>query len=125
MHRYDGQRAEQNLHTNLIWSVKSFCHDKGTTLKRSATIGRFVTKPLGKGKATKFANVEGVTTSSKSAMILKTYSDRRLKGGALRSATIGQPITIFPRRLKLGRTDKTNSHRQRRKLVLLSRVHRQ
>lgn len=62
---------------------------KSTTLKRSATTGRFVTKPLGKGKATKFAKVEGITTSSKSAMTLKTYSDRGLKGDALRSAITG------------------------------------
>lgn len=59
---------------------------KSTTIKRSATTGRFVTKPLGKDKATKFAKIEGVTTSSKSAKTLKTYSDRGLKGDALRSA---------------------------------------
>jgi len=63
--------------------------NKSITLKRSATTGRFVTKPLGKDKATKFAKVEGVTTSSKSAQTLKTYSDRGLNGDALRSAIIG------------------------------------
>lgn len=62
---------------------------KSTALKRSATTGRFVTKALGKSKATKFAKVEGVTTSSKSAKTLKTYSDRGLKGDALRSAITG------------------------------------
>ena len=66
--------------------------NKNTALKRSATTGRFVTKPLGKGKATKFAKVEGVTTSSKSAETLKTYSDRGLKGDALRSAIAGSFI---------------------------------
>ena len=60
--------------------------NKSTALKRSATTGRFATKPLGKGKATKFAKVEGVTTSSRSAKTLKTYSDLGLKGDALRSA---------------------------------------
>jgi len=63
--------------------------NKSTALKRSATTGRFATKPLGKGKATKFAKVEGVTTSSRSAKTLKTYSDRGLKGDALRSAITG------------------------------------
>ena len=63
--------------------------DKITTIKRSAATGRFVTKPLGKDKATKFAKIEGVTTSLKSAKTLKTYSDRGLKGDALRSAIAG------------------------------------
>jgi hypothetical protein len=62
---------------------------KSSTLKRSTTTGHFVTKPLGMGKATKFAKVEGVTTSSKSAKTLKTYSDHGLKGDALRSAITG------------------------------------
>lgn len=66
---------------------------KSTALKRSATTGRFVTKPLGKDKATKFAKVEGVTTSSKSARTLKTYSNRGLKGDALRSAITGSFVT--------------------------------
>ncbi len=48
-----------------------------------------MTKALGKSKATKFAKVEGVTTTSKSAKTLKTYSDRGLKGDALRSAITG------------------------------------
>ena len=47
--------------------------NKNTALKRSATNRRFATKPLGKGKATKFAKVEGVTTSSKSAKTLKLF----------------------------------------------------
>lgn len=63
--------------------------NKNTTFKRSATTGRFLIKPLGKDKATKFAKIEGVTTSSKSAKTLKTYSDRGLKGDALRSAITG------------------------------------
>lgn len=67
--------------------------NKNTALKRSATTGRFTTKPLGKGKATKFAKVEGVATSSKSAMTLKTYSDRGLKGDALRLAITGSFMT--------------------------------
>lgn len=67
--------------------------NKSNALKRSATTGRFVTKPLGKGKATKFAKVEGVTTSPKSARTLKTYSDSGLKGDALRSAITGSFVT--------------------------------
>ena len=62
---------------------------KSTALKRSATTGRFVTKPLGKGKATKFAKVEGVTTSPSSAKTLRTYAARGLNGDALRSAITG------------------------------------
>lgn len=67
--------------------------NKSTALKRSATTGRYVTKPIGKSKAAKFAKVEGVTTSSKSAKTLKSYSDRGLKGDALRSAIAESFVT--------------------------------
>ncbi len=67
--------------------------NKSTALKRSATTGRFVTKPLGKDKATKFARVERLTTSPKSAKTLKAYSDRGLKGDALRPAITGSFAT--------------------------------
>ena len=67
--------------------------NKSSALKRSATTGRFVTKPIGKGKAAKFAKVEGVTTSSKSAKTLKTHSDRGLKSDALRSAITESFVT--------------------------------
>lgn len=60
--------------------------NKSITLKRSASTGRFVAKPLGKDKATKFAKIEGVTISAASAKTLETFSDRGLKGDALRSA---------------------------------------
>lgn len=66
---------------------------KSNALTRSATTGRFVTRPLGKSKAMKFAKVEGVTISSKSANTLKTYTDRGLKGDALRSAITGRLVT--------------------------------
>jgi hypothetical protein len=60
--------------------------DKSTALQRSAATGRFMTKPLGKAKAEKFAKVEGVTTSAVSAALLSTHIERGLQGDALRSA---------------------------------------
>jgi len=66
---------------------------KSSAVKRSATTGRFVSKPLGKSKAAKFAEVEGVTTSARSARTLETYTARGLKGDALRSAITGSFVT--------------------------------
>lgn len=66
---------------------------KSTALRRSATTGRFVTRPLGKSKAAKFAKVEGVTISPKSAKMLEIYTDRGLKGDALRSVITGRFVT--------------------------------
>ena len=67
--------------------------DKGIALKRSATTGRFVTKPLGKAKAEKFAKIEGVTTSPHSSALLEAHVGRGLKGDALRSAIMGSFAT--------------------------------
>lgn len=61
-----------------------------STLKKSPSTGRFVTKALGKDKATKFSKVEGLTINSKSARIFETFSDRGLKGDALRAAITGK-----------------------------------
>lgn len=75
----------------MTWYPKLM--DKGTALKRSATTGRFVTKPLGKAKAVKFAKVEGVTTSPHSTALLEAHIARGLKGDALRSAIMGSFAT--------------------------------
>lgn len=66
---------------------------KGIALKRSATTGHFVTKPLGKAKAEKFAKIEGVTTSPHSSALLEAHIGRGLKGDALRSAIMGSFAT--------------------------------
>ena len=53
---------------------------------RSAAAGRFVTKPLGSGKAEKFSQVEGMVMSRESAATLSGLKGRGLTGDALRSA---------------------------------------
>lgn len=68
--------------------------NKSNALKRSAITGRFVAGPLGRGKAAKFAEVEGVTTCPKSATMLNTYSARGLKGDALRLAITNSFTTV-------------------------------
>lgn len=62
---------------------------KSQTTKNSDATGRFVPKPLGKGKAVKFSQVEGMTISRKSARTLESLESRGLKGDALRSAISG------------------------------------
>lgn len=59
------------------------------SLKRSTAAGRFASKPLGKGKATKFAKVEGMVLSSRSTKTISRLEGSGLKGDALRSAIIG------------------------------------
>ena len=53
---------------------------------RSAETGRLVTKPLGRGKAEKFSQVEGMALSRESAAMLSGLKARGLTGDALRSA---------------------------------------
>lgn len=62
---------------------------KSQAIKRSPVTGRFATKPLGKGKATKFSKVEGMSLSGKSAKTISRFEGRGLKGDALRSAITG------------------------------------
>lgn len=62
---------------------------KNQAIKRSTATGRFVTKPLGKGKATKFSKVEGMSLTGKSATTISRLEGRGLKGDALRSAITG------------------------------------
>ena len=56
---------------------------------RSAATGKFVTKPLGRGKAEKFSQVEGKALSRESATTLSKLKGRGLTGDALRSAIAG------------------------------------
>ena len=60
--------------------------DKSSAVMRSGTNRRFMSKPLGKAKAEKFAKVEGVTTSAKSAALLEANIRAGLQGDALRVA---------------------------------------
>lgn len=50
-------------------------------------------KPLGKAKAEKFAKVEGVTTSPRSASLLQAYSKLGLEGDKLRAAIMGSFVS--------------------------------
>ena len=62
---------------------------KSQTIKRSAATGRFVTKSIGKGKASKFALVEGIALSRSSAKTISNFENNGLRGDELRSAIIG------------------------------------
>ncbi|WP_037317498.1 hypothetical protein [Ruegeria halocynthiae] len=65
---------------------------KNSSIARSAASGRFIAKPLGKNKAKKFAQVEGMSLNSQSAGAISRLEERGLKGDALRSAITGQFI---------------------------------
>jgi len=56
---------------------------------RSTAAGRFASKPLGKSKATKFAKVEGMVLTQRSAKTISRFEGNGLKGDALRSAITG------------------------------------
>ena len=62
---------------------------KSQAIKRSAATGRFVTKPLGKEKATKFSKVEGMSLTGRAAKTISRFEGNGLKGDALRSAITG------------------------------------
>lgn len=66
---------------------------KSSAIGRSATTGRFVTKTVGKGKAEKFARVEGMALNKRSAGTISELETRGLKGDALRSAITGKFLT--------------------------------
>lgn len=57
---------------------------KGIKIGRSATTGGLVTKPIGKGKAERFAAVEGMKKSSASKALSSQLAGRGLKGDAYR-----------------------------------------
>lgn len=58
---------------------------KNTKITRSATTGKFVTRPIGKGKAEKFTAVEGMHKSATSKALSGRLIDRGLKGDAYRT----------------------------------------
>jgi hypothetical protein len=60
--------------------------DNNVTKQRRSSTGQLVAKPLGKGKATKFALVEGISLNQRSASLITRLEQRGLKGDALRSA---------------------------------------
>ena len=66
---------------------------KVTNIARSASSGRFVAKPLGKGKAVKFSQVEGMSLNKRSAGTIERLERQGLKGDALRSAITGAFVT--------------------------------
>ena len=59
---------------------------KNSSIARSTLTGRFTTKSLGKGKAERFARVEGLSLTQRSASTISHHEQRGLKGDALRSA---------------------------------------
>lgn len=62
---------------------------KNLVTSRSASNGRFAPKPLGRSKAAKFAQVEGMSLTDKSEKTLAQLKARGLKGDALRAAIAG------------------------------------
>ncbi|WP_206599565.1 hypothetical protein [Pseudovibrio sp. W64] len=62
---------------------------KSSNIKRSAESGRFAVAPLGKSKASKFAQVEGMTLTARSRSTITLHESKGLKGDALRSAISG------------------------------------
>lgn len=55
---------------------------------RSAATGKFVTRPIGKGKAEKFAKVEGLRMSAASKALSDRLIERGLKGDAYRAEVV-------------------------------------
>ena len=59
---------------------------KNGDTNRSAATGHVEGKMIGRARATKFLQVEGMSLNSKSARTLSDFTGRGLKGDALRSA---------------------------------------
>jgi len=64
---------------------KNSVSTKNTKIKRSTTTGKFVTRPIGKGKAEKFTAVEGMHKSAASKALSGSLTVRGLKGDAYRT----------------------------------------
>lgn len=58
---------------------------KNTKIKQSTTTGKFVTRPIGKGKAEKFTAVEGMHKRAASKALSGSLTVRGLKGDAYRT----------------------------------------
>lgn len=61
---------------------------KNSKIIRSATTGKFITRPIGKGKAEKFAAVEGMRKSAASKALSGRLADQGLKGDAYRAEVV-------------------------------------
>ncbi|KAA6490830.1 hypothetical protein DXT98_01330 [Agrobacterium sp. ICMP 7243] len=61
---------------------------KETKTARSATTGKFVTRPIGGRKAAKFAQVEGLSMNAASKVLSQKLTASGLKGDAYRSEII-------------------------------------
>lgn len=61
---------------------------KNTKIARSATFGKFVTRPIGGAKAAKFAAVEGLRMNASSKALDRKLTDSGLKGDAYRAEVI-------------------------------------
>jgi len=62
---------------------------KNNSIKRCASTGLFTVKPLGKEKAEKFGQVEGMSLSKQSSRTISRFEQGGLKGDALRAAIMG------------------------------------
>ena len=61
---------------------------KTTKINRSETSGKFVTRPIGKGKAEKFTAVEGLRKSAASKALSGRLATQGLTGDAYRTEVI-------------------------------------
>lgn len=61
---------------------------KTTKIIRSATSGKFVTRPIGKSKAERFTAVEGMQKNAASKVLSAELMGRGLKGDAYRTEVI-------------------------------------
>jgi len=61
---------------------------KKTPSVRSATTGKFVTKPIGKAKAERFTAVEGMKKSAASKALSGQLTSRGLRGDAYRKELV-------------------------------------
>ncbi|MAU18935.1 MAG: hypothetical protein CMH13_00160 [Martelella sp.] len=59
---------------------------KSTKVSRSAGSGKFITRPIGVGKAERFAAVEGLSLKPASRSLSKSLASSNLKGDAYRTA---------------------------------------
>ena len=66
---------------------------KRNAIAGTTPTGQFVAKRLGRGKAKKFALVEGMSLNQRSAGTISRLEQRGLKGDALRSAITGSFAT--------------------------------
>lgn len=62
---------------------------KNTLIGRDSRSGQFVSKALGKSKASKFALVEGMTLNEGSKRALEKFESSGRKGASLREAISG------------------------------------